>query len=134
MSKMQMLYAPERMHLKPERVQQLLRELPGWSLGAGGRAIERSRQFTSVDEAAEFVGLAGQLATSQRQPVTIALAGRNVSLALTSTLARSDPLLLAKSDPGRSVRKAGFGCRDTLLPQTGANRARVTIGPGQDQE
>lgn len=79
----QMSYAPERMHLKPERVQQLLRELPGWSLGAGGLAIERSRQFTSVAEAAEFVGLAGRLATSQRQPVKIALAGRNVSLTLT---------------------------------------------------
>ena len=79
----QMSYVPERMHLKPERVQQLLRELPGWSLGAGGNAIERSRQFTSVAEAAEFVGIAGKLAASQRQPVTIALAGRNVSLALT---------------------------------------------------
>jgi pterin-4a-carbinolamine dehydratase len=76
-------FAPERMHLKPERVQELLRELPGWSLGAGGRAIERRRQFNSVAEAAEFVGLAGKLAMSQRQPVTIAFAGRNVSLALT---------------------------------------------------
>lgn len=76
-------YVPERMRLKPERVQQLLRELPGWSLGACGRAIERTRSFTSVAEATEFVALAGRLATSQRQPVTIALAGRNVSLALT---------------------------------------------------
>lgn len=75
-------YVPERMQLKPERVQQLLRELPGWSLGAGGRAIERSRQFKSVAEAVEFVGLAGRLAASRRQPVTIALAGRNVSIAL----------------------------------------------------
>lgn len=79
----QFLEVPERMHLKPERVQQLLRELPGWSLGTGGCAIERRRQFTSVDEAAEFVRAAGRLATSQRQPVTIALAGRNVSLTLT---------------------------------------------------
>ena len=75
--------APERMHLKPERVQELLRELPGWGLGAGGRAIERSRQFKSVAEAAEFVGFAGKLAMSQRQPVMIALAGRNVALTLT---------------------------------------------------
>ena len=74
---------PERMRLKPEWVQQLLRELPGWSLGAGGSAIERSRQFTSVDEAAEFVNVVGRLATAQRQPVTIALAGRTVSLTLT---------------------------------------------------
>ena len=43
----QMSYAPERMHLKPERVQQLLRELPGWRLGAGGGAIERTlRRWT----------------------------------------------------------------------------------------
>lgn len=76
-------YIPERMHLKPERVQQLLLGLPGWNLGAGGGAIERSRQFSTVAEAAEFVGFAGRLATAQRQPVTIALAGRIVSLALT---------------------------------------------------
>ena len=76
-------YVPERMHLKPERVQELLRKLPGWSLGAGECAIERSRRFKSVSEAAEFVGFAGKLAMSQRQPVTISLAGRNVSLALT---------------------------------------------------
>jgi len=84
MSQMQQTSSiPERMHLKPERVQQLLRELPGWSLGSCGRAIERSRHFASVDEAAEFVGRAGKLAMCQRQPVRIALAGRNVALTLT---------------------------------------------------
>jgi pterin-4a-carbinolamine dehydratase len=84
MSQMQQPWnGPERMHLKGERVQDLLRELPGWSLGADERAIERSRQFKSAAEAAEFVGLAGRLATARRQPVTIALAGRNVSLTLT---------------------------------------------------
>lgn len=84
MSKVQQFSeVPERMHLKPERVQQLLRELPGWSLGAGGCAIVRSRRFTSVDEAAEFVNAVGRLATSRRQPVTLALAGRTVSLTLT---------------------------------------------------
>jgi pterin-4a-carbinolamine dehydratase len=84
MSQMQQsLYVPERMRLKPERVQELLRELPGWNLGAGGKAIERRREFASVDEAAEFVGRAGKLATYQRQPLMIALAGRSVSLTLT---------------------------------------------------
>ena len=78
----QFIEVPERMHLKPERVQQLLRGLPGWSLGAGGSAIGRSRQFASVDEAAEFVVAVGRLAKFQRQPVTIALAGRTVSLTL----------------------------------------------------
>lgn len=83
MSLVQQLYVPERMHLKPERVQELLRALPGWSLRTGAKAIERRREFASVDEAAEFVGRAGRLAICQRQPVTIALAGRSVSLTLT---------------------------------------------------
>lgn len=74
---------PERMHLKAERVQLLLQELPEWSLGAGGQTIERSRQFRSVCEAIEFVGLTGKLAIAQRQPVTIAISGRNVVLTLT---------------------------------------------------
>ena len=84
MSQMQQTWdVPERMHLKPERIQQLLLELPGWSLGDGGRAIEWRRTFKSVAEAAELVSRAGKLATAQRQPVTIALAGRNVALTLT---------------------------------------------------
>lgn len=84
MSEMQQAsHVPERMHLKAERVQLLLRELPGWSLGAGGRGIERSRHFKSVCEAAEFVGVTGKLAMAQRQPVTIAISGRNVVLTLT---------------------------------------------------
>jgi len=79
----QSLDVPERMHLKPERVQELLRRLPGWNLGEGGKVIERRRDFVSVDEAAEFVGRAGKLAVCQRQPVQIAHAGRSVSVTLT---------------------------------------------------
>lgn len=84
MSEMQQSWVvPERMHLKPERIQQLLQELPGWSLGSCGSFIERRRKFKSVDEAAEFVGFAGKLAGFQRQPMTIVLTGRSVSLTLT---------------------------------------------------
>jgi len=73
---------PERMHLKPERVQQLLLKLPGWRLGAEGRAIERRRHFTSFAEAQAFVGRVGKLATGLRQPVTIVLTGKRVNLSL----------------------------------------------------
>jgi pterin-4a-carbinolamine dehydratase len=73
---------PEKAQLKPERVQQLLLKLPGWRLGAEGRAIRRRRQFTSLAEAQAFVGLVGKLATGHRQPVTIALAGKRVDLTL----------------------------------------------------
>lgn len=73
---------PEKAHLKPERVQQLLLKLPGWKLGAEGRAIERRRHFTSYAEAQAFVGRVGKLATGLRQPVRIALTGKRVDLAL----------------------------------------------------
>lgn len=73
---------PEKAYLKAERVQLLLREVPGWSLGTGGRTLLRRRCFKSVAEAAEFVGLTGKLAALQRQPVTIALSGRSVALIL----------------------------------------------------
>jgi pterin-4a-carbinolamine dehydratase len=73
---------PERMRLKPERIQQLLLELPGWKLGVGGRVIVRRRELGSPAEAAEYAGLAGKLAACQRQPVTIALAGTRVVLTL----------------------------------------------------
>jgi len=73
---------PEKANLKPERVQQLLLKLPGWRLGAEGRAIERRRHFTSFAEAQAFVGRVGKLATGLRQPVTIVLTGKRVNLSL----------------------------------------------------
>ena len=73
---------PERLELKPERVQQLLLKLPGWRLGREGRAIERRRQFTSLAEAQAFVARVGKLATRHRQPVTIGLSGKRVNVSL----------------------------------------------------
>ena len=73
---------PEKAHLKPERVQQLLLKLPGWRLGAEGRSIARRRHFTSFAEVQSFVGRVGKLATRLRQPVTIAVSGKRVNLTL----------------------------------------------------
>jgi pterin-4a-carbinolamine dehydratase len=73
---------PDKAHLKPERVQQLLLKLPGWRLGAEGGSIARRRHFTSFAEAQAFVGRVGKLATALRQPVTIALSGKRVNLTL----------------------------------------------------
>ena len=73
---------PERAELKPERVQQLLLQLPGWRLVAEGRGIRRRRQFGTHSKAQDFVSLVGKLATVHRQPVTIALTGKRVDLIL----------------------------------------------------
>lgn len=78
--------APEAMRivmrLKPERVQQLLAKLPGWKLRQDGRGIENVRGFTSARAARSFVGHVCKLADSRRQPVTVRLAGKQVSITL----------------------------------------------------
>lgn len=73
---------PERLELKPERVQQLLLQLPGWKLVVEGRGIRRRRQFGTHSKAQDFVSYVGKLATVHRQPVTIALTGKRVDLIL----------------------------------------------------
>ena len=77
------LSAPERMHLKPERVQQLLAKLPGWALRGEGRAIVRVRMFTTPQGAGAFARNACWLATKLMQPVKVSLAGNEVSITLT---------------------------------------------------
>jgi pterin-4a-carbinolamine dehydratase len=71
---------PVRMNLKPERVQELLLGLPGWRLREDG--LESARQFTSRGAASSFAAMACRLATQQRQPVGIKLAGGKVVVKL----------------------------------------------------
>ena len=58
---------PEKLELKPERVQQMLADLPRWALGPDGRGIERVRKHTSTRRATEFAALVCRLASTQRQ-------------------------------------------------------------------
>ena len=74
--------APVRMNLKPERVQQLLLGLPGWKLRRDGRGLETVRRFTSGRAASAFASMACRLATCQRQPVKVAVAGGDVVVTL----------------------------------------------------
>ena len=74
---------PERMELKPERVQQMLEKLPGWELHPSGRAILRTRLFTTDEGARAFARNICWLAGKLRQPVTVRLAGKEVAIALT---------------------------------------------------
>jgi len=74
--------APVRMDLKPERVQQMLARLPGWALHPGGRAIVRVRMFTTEQRAGSFARKACWLAAKRVQPVTVRLAGKEVTITL----------------------------------------------------
>lgn len=80
--------APERMELKPERVQQMLERLPGWELHPGGRAIVRTRLFFTDEGAWTFARSACWLGAKLLQPVTVRLAGKEVTIALTGHPAR----------------------------------------------
>ncbi|MFL6197831.1 MAG: 4a-hydroxytetrahydrobiopterin dehydratase [Thermoanaerobaculia bacterium] len=74
--------APVRMDLKPERVQQLLAKLPGWTLHPAGWAIVRSRMFTTEQGARAFARNACWLASKLHQPATVSLAGTEVTITL----------------------------------------------------
>lgn len=74
---------PVRMELKPERVQQMLLNLPGWRLREDGRAIETDRLFVTEQTASSFAALACRLARVQRQPLQVSLSGKQVLLTLT---------------------------------------------------
>lgn len=75
-------FVPEKAHLKPERVQEMLKMLPGWKLGAEGQSISRRRNFTSLSAARAYVARVSKLATAHGQPVKIALSGKRVDLTL----------------------------------------------------
>lgn len=85
---------PERQHLKPERIQQTLARLLGWAEIEVAPGIHRARQFGSPTEAEAYVGFATRLAARRRQPVTIKLAGREVSLTLEGRPGRNKAGLL----------------------------------------
>jgi pterin-4a-carbinolamine dehydratase len=57
--------------LKAERVQELLRAVPGWTLTPGGRAIDRVRVFTDPGVAEAYATYVARLARLARQAVTI---------------------------------------------------------------
>jgi pterin-4a-carbinolamine dehydratase len=61
--------------LKAERVQEVLKLLPGWKVVGGGRAIERSREFDSRQAAASFASFVAGLAAVEGQAVDLHVSG-----------------------------------------------------------
>lgn len=76
------LVAPEKMHLKPERVQEALRKLPAWRLGKTGVAIESERSFATCQRASSFAAYACRMASKMGQPVQVDLADKMVVVSL----------------------------------------------------
>jgi pterin-4a-carbinolamine dehydratase len=68
--------------LKAERVQELLRALPGWRLVPGGKAVDRVREFPDPPGAVAYAHFLAEVASRSRQPIGIHLAGSRVSITL----------------------------------------------------
>lgn len=79
---------PDRLELKPERVQELARQL-GWEESEGVPGLHRSRMFHSFIEAEAYAAFVFKMAGRRRQPVTVNVTGRQVSIALQGRTGRN---------------------------------------------
>jgi pterin-4a-carbinolamine dehydratase len=68
--------------LKPERVQEELKAMPGWRLTAGGNALGRTRKFSQPGAAAQFAADVADLAAGQKQPAILGVTAHQVTLTL----------------------------------------------------
>jgi pterin-4a-carbinolamine dehydratase len=79
--------------LKSERVEEMLKAMPGWSLSPEGAAIQCTRKFPTARVAGLFAGYVADFASSRRQGAHVMLSGRQVVVAL----------------PGAPLRNGRFG-------------------------
>ena len=89
---------PDKLELKPERVQEEMARQLGWAKREGMPGIHRARKFASYLEAEAFVAFVVKVAAHRRQPVTVNQTGGKVSIALT----------------GRPGRRRGAGLTNTV--------------------
>lgn len=68
--------------LKAERVQARLKRMPGWRLVLKGQAIDRARQFQHEEDAVDYATLALRMASRERYPARVHIAGKSVLLTL----------------------------------------------------
>jgi pterin-4a-carbinolamine dehydratase len=68
--------------LKPERVQEELKKMPGWKLMPDGKAISRLREFGHPAGASKWASFVAELARWDHQPVHLGISGTRVLLTL----------------------------------------------------
>lgn len=74
---------PDKLELKPERVQEEVARQLGWGKREEMPGIHRARKFASYLEAEAYVAFVVKVAAHRRQPVTVSQTGRKVSITLT---------------------------------------------------
>ena len=75
--------APDKLELKPERVQEEMARQLGWAKREGMLGIHRARKFASYLEAEAYAAFVFKMAAHRRQPVTVSQSGAKVSITLT---------------------------------------------------
>jgi pterin-4a-carbinolamine dehydratase len=68
--------------LKAERVQLRLKQMPGWGLALKGKAIDRAREFQHEEDAVDYATLALRMASRERYPVRVQIAGKSILVTL----------------------------------------------------
>jgi pterin-4a-carbinolamine dehydratase len=81
-SRLRRVVRPLFRKLKPERVQEELRTMPGWSLLPNGKVIQRTYQFNSDRAAANYANYFSAHAGDAGQPAVLDLAGRRLTVNL----------------------------------------------------
>lgn len=73
---------PIYQRLKPERVQEELKTMLGWSLLSSGKAIQRVLRFKSETSAVQYAAFISAQATDMGQPVHLTLDERTLTVKL----------------------------------------------------
>jgi hypothetical protein len=68
--------------LRPERVQDRLKKMPGWSLGSAGRAVQRERELATPEKAADYAVFVLREAARAQQKVRVGLEGARVVISV----------------------------------------------------
>jgi hypothetical protein len=68
--------------LKPERVQEELKAMPSWRLGAGGNGLVQARKFTQAGAAGKWAAFIAGLTATECHAVTLGITASRVTLLL----------------------------------------------------
>src|SRR6476469_7412679 len=81
-SRLRRVVRPFFQKLKPERVQEELKTMPGWSLLPNGKMIQRTYQLSSDRSAANYATYLSAHAGDMGQPLELHLTGRTLTVKL----------------------------------------------------
>jgi pterin-4a-carbinolamine dehydratase len=91
--------------LKPERVQEELKRMPGWRLMPGDSAVGRVRDFANADTAAAWAHFVAELAHQQDHAYTLERSGNRIAVTLyeAGRAGRASGVTMAVLETGKAL-------------------------------